>query len=346
MGKLSRIHDSFFKKTFSNKDNIRDFLKISLDNELYKELNLNSIDIDSSNYIDDSLKEHLSDIVIKTKLNSKDDKTSIDSDIYILFEHKSYKDKKVLFQLLKYMYLMWESDTKSNKPLRVILPLIFYNGKNKWDIKRNFSEQFQVKDAIKKYLLDYEYIFYNTRDFDFNAQKNIKIKDNVFLLSSLMLMKSAFNSDIDSIINIFSFWKEKGLINDRENLKFFFTYIVATKEVKKEKLLKILEENKLGGEEMPTLAREWIEEGKQIGLMEGMQKGMQKGIREGKQEGIQTGMQQGMQKGVQQGMIKGVQQGKTELILNMLNQGIKVEDVSKFTGLPIEEIKLITDKTN
>ncbi len=318
MGKLSRIHDSFFKKTFSNKDNIRDFLKISLDNELYKELNLNSIDIDSSNYIDDSLKEHLSDIVIKTKLNSKDDKISIDSDIYILFEHKSYKDKKVLFQLLKYMYLMWESDTKNNKPLRVILPLIFYNGKNKWDIKRNFSEQFQVKDAIKKYLLDYEYIFYNTRDFDFNAQKNIKIKDNVFLLSSLMLMKSAFNSDIDSIINIFNFWKEKGFINDRENFRFFFTYIVATKEVKKEKLLKILEENKLGGEEMPTLAREWIEEGKQIGLMEG------------RQEGIQTGMQE----------------GKTKLILNMLNQGIKVEDVSKFTGLPIEEIKLIVDKTN
>jgi len=89
-GKIGKVHDSFFKKVFNDEQNIRDFFKLSLPAEIYSEINLDDLDIDNTNYIDGSLKEHLSDIVIKTKLKSDDkEQEEIDSDIYVLFEHKS-----------------------------------------------------------------------------------------------------------------------------------------------------------------------------------------------------------------------------------------------------------------
>ena len=72
-------------------------------------------------------------------------------DIYILFEHKSYRDEAILIQLLCYMYLMWQKDFDAKRPLRVIVPVVFYHGKAKWNIPRNFNEQFDVSDEMRSF---------------------------------------------------------------------------------------------------------------------------------------------------------------------------------------------------
>ncbi len=123
----SKIHDNFFKKTFSDKKNIRDFLKLSLPEEIKGEIDYSFIQIDNTGYVSENIKGYFSDIVIKTRLKSKTGKDRpLNADIYILFEHKSYKDKRIFVQLLKYMYLMWQKDADNNKPLRVILLLASY----------------------------------------------------------------------------------------------------------------------------------------------------------------------------------------------------------------------------
>ncbi len=120
----SKIHDNFFKKTFKDKKNIRDFLKLSLPEEIKGEIDYSFIKIDNTGYVSENIKGYFSDIVIKTRLKSKTGKDRpLNADIYILFEHKSYKDKRIFVQLLKYMYLMWQKDADNNKPLRVILLL-------------------------------------------------------------------------------------------------------------------------------------------------------------------------------------------------------------------------------
>jgi predicted transposase/invertase (TIGR01784 family) len=102
--------------------------------------------------------------------------------------------------------------------------------------------------------------------------------------------------------------------------------MVSIKEVKKDKLLKIIEEKNIEGDDiMPTLAREWFDEGKQVGLMEGRE--------EGRQEGINLGIERGMQ--------RGMEQGKNEFILNMFGQGLEIDDISKFTGLSKAEVEEI-----
>ena len=55
------------------------------------------------------------------------------SKIYIIFEHKSYKDKLTLIQILSYCLVMWEKEINDNKKnLTPIIPFIFYHGKSKF----------------------------------------------------------------------------------------------------------------------------------------------------------------------------------------------------------------------
>ena len=51
MGKLDNVHDKFFKKIFEDKENIREFLKISLPEDILKSIELESIEIDPTGYV-------------------------------------------------------------------------------------------------------------------------------------------------------------------------------------------------------------------------------------------------------------------------------------------------------
>ena len=174
MIELHKIHDNFFKKTFNDVNNIKDFLRLSLPDEIKNEIDYDCIKIDTTGYISGKLKGSFSDIIVKTKLKRiKYKSIATDADIYFLFEHKSYKDNKVLIQLLKYMYLMWQKDSDENKPLRVILPLVFYHGKKKWDIPLEFNKQFKVKNELLKFLLNFRYIllsFTGRKTLDFSRR--------------------------------------------------------------------------------------------------------------------------------------------------------------------------------
>ncbi len=92
-----------------------------------KRFDLKSVKINDSSYIDENLKNHLSDLVVK--LHTKDGQKT---DIYILFEHKSYIPENIIWQLLRYQYMMFEEDLRAERKFRIILPVVFYHGKRKW----------------------------------------------------------------------------------------------------------------------------------------------------------------------------------------------------------------------
>ena len=107
MPDIYKPHDKFFKKTFQNVKNVKDFLKIALPDDILKYIDFEYIKIEQTEYIDRQFKGTLSDIVVKTRIknNIKQDKININNernkkretiektkylntDIYILFEHK------------------------------------------------------------------------------------------------------------------------------------------------------------------------------------------------------------------------------------------------------------------
>ena len=319
--KINNIHDKLFYTVFRNPENTAKFLSIAIPNPLFQRIELSQLKIDNTRYVSKKFKDLFSDIVVKTKMQAKSggkNNKKIDVDIYILLEHKSYRDLAILIQLLRYMLMVWEKDLAEDKPPRVILPVVFYHGKEPWDIPHSFNAQFDVDDEVKQFLLNYRYILFDTEDWDFRDEKNAGLRDNVFLLTALALMKSAFNEDVETILELFKFWHEKGFAGDKDKIMLFLTYISETKDIDQDKLKKILEESRIdGGDIMPTLAQRL------------------------RQEGIQEGRQEGRQEGMREGMREGIQKGKLETAKQMLLDKMSIKTIAKYTGFTEEELKAL-----
>lgn len=67
-----------------------------------KIINVNTLEPQKDSYINKDLEESFSDLLFKVDINEKE------GYLYFLFEHKSYEDKGIAFQLLKYMVEIWK----------------------------------------------------------------------------------------------------------------------------------------------------------------------------------------------------------------------------------------------
>ncbi|MEA3496860.1 MAG: Rpn family recombination-promoting nuclease/putative transposase, partial [Bacteroidota bacterium] len=134
--KKINTHDRFFKSLFSNKNGVREFVSKTISPSIVEKLDLNTLEIDNTEYLDNRLNSSFSDLVYNCKYGK-----SSNVKISLLFEHKSQPEKFPHFQLLGYMLRIWELQIKQNKELTAVIPIIFYHGKKKWDNK-GFEEYF------------------------------------------------------------------------------------------------------------------------------------------------------------------------------------------------------------
>ncbi|HQN74213.1 MAG TPA: Rpn family recombination-promoting nuclease/putative transposase [bacterium] len=71
MSKNEPVHNNLFGKTFQNIENTNDFIKGALPAGIVRKLDFSTSVIQSTSHVDDSLRSHLSDFVIK--IRTKDD---------------------------------------------------------------------------------------------------------------------------------------------------------------------------------------------------------------------------------------------------------------------------------
>lgn len=258
MRSIENIHSHFFEKVLSEVANAKTFLKFILPMPLQNRMDLTSISFDPTSYISPQYKSSFSDIVVKSR--TQDEQSPVD--IYFLFEHKSFPDEGVLLQLLRYMDLMWQKDYAEKKPLRLIVPIVFYHGKGEWQKPTQFIGQFSITEEWKPYLLNFSFILFDTNTWDWEAESSQPLKENIYLLSAMLLMKAAFNKELKLIRQVFQLWRQMGFIYEKERINFLLIYIVDTQDASLTELETMLEETKLKGEiVMPTLGQRLREEG-------------------------------------------------------------------------------------
>ena len=145
---LTNIHNIFFLHLLSKKQNAIDFLKISIPQGVFDQIDFDFLDFDMQSHVLPNLKSSIKDLVIKTKLKNKKE-----LDFYLLVEHKSSidnsKPKDVFIQIFKYIFNIIFEDYKNKKELRIVIPLVFYHGKNEWKIPANFSDIFDIDNCLK-----------------------------------------------------------------------------------------------------------------------------------------------------------------------------------------------------
>ncbi|WP_438315192.1 Rpn family recombination-promoting nuclease/putative transposase [Sporosarcina sp. FA9] len=288
--KIQNPHDKFFKETMGNVETAKDFLMNYLPDSVMRVVNLDTLEPQKDSFISPELEESFSDLLFQVDILGKE------SYLYFLFEHKSYPDKGLVFQLLKYMVEIWEAKMHKEyvKGLPIIIPLVMYHGTSNWRTVSSLGEMLlgydELPEDLKIFVPNFEHVLYDVSTY---TDEDIKGKAQTRIL--LTLLRDIFTKDGDklqeSILRSIHYLNE---LEDRqtgtEYLETIIRYVLSagkslTKHNVKKMITQIETNYPEGSEVTMTMAETWMEEGMEKGLKKGMEEGMEKGILKGREEG-------------------------------------------------------------
>jgi len=141
--------------------------------------------------VDKKLKEHLSDVLYRVPLNQGGNVL-----VYVLIEHKSYTDKWVALQLLRYLVQIWEDFRRNNKDQKLpfVFPIVFYHGRSGWTVSKKFSDLFEWEGETN-------YFSYLVPEFEYHLFDLTKYLDKDLigyapLAAALRLFRDIFRRDL------------------------------------------------------------------------------------------------------------------------------------------------------
>lgn len=167
-------HDAFFKQYLSHPQVATDFLRHHLPPAVAQQVDLTQLQLVKDSFVDERLRSHFSDLLYRTVT-----KEATPIALSLLFEHKSYPDEWVDFQVLRYQVNIWQqefeqiaaaraaAEDRHNLPpfgLTPILVLLVYHGKEEWKVSLRFARhltgladrQSPLAQALAPYVPDFQ----------------------------------------------------------------------------------------------------------------------------------------------------------------------------------------------
>jgi predicted transposase/invertase (TIGR01784 family) len=268
MNEVMDPHDSIFKQLLSRPEMAADFLQNYLPASIAALLDLTQLELQQDSYVDLALQKHFTDLLYKIQLKEGDI-----AYIYLLFEHKSYPDKDVAFQLLRYMVRIWEQKKDKANKLPPILPLVFYHGPTKWTIGLEFVTQFKGPDELRPYWPNFRYEL-----IDLSTYRDEEIRGGVWLQVYLLIAKHIADPGLGKRLPAILLLVRE-LVQQKSGLEMLYTLLryvsQSNRDVSSDDLQKaVLTALPAEGEVlMATLAEKWMEEGRTKGHEEGRVEG-------------------------------------------------------------------------
>jgi len=261
---IENPHDKLFKTVFSDPEDTASFLRAYLPESVVERIDWKSLNLLPLSFIDETFKESESDLLFCAKHKDK----HYGLYLYILFEHQSTPDKWMRFRLLKYMCRIWDDSFKENpeqEQLIPILPVVFYQGDNRWTYSTAFEDLFFDCNKNDSFIPKFNHFLIDQTGSGFEEMKGTA-KARI----AQILMKAAFYGQLESLYEeltgLLSQIPQTGGIN---YLTVFFVYIITTQGRKTVHDLIDLMKNKSMGGAMLTAAEEFKLEGKIEGKAEG-----------------------------------------------------------------------------
>ncbi|ASG78293.1 Rpn family recombination-promoting nuclease/putative transposase [Salmonella enterica subsp. diarizonae] len=248
-------HDAFFKQFLMHPDTARDFLDIHLPAEIRGICDLDTLRLESSHSVEESLKEQYSDVLYSVKMQG----TS--GYIHVLIEHQSTADKKMAFRMMRYAIAAMHRLLKDeNGPLPLVVPLLFYQEKTSpYPLSMSWLDMFALPELARRiYSEPFPLV-----DITVIPDDDIMQHRRIALLERLVTLISAEYTTESQLNSLLSYMVQRG---HTDQPQVFYRELA----------------NRLPQEESMMTLAEWFEE-------QGMQKGVREGMLEGKREGLQEG---------------------------------------------------------
>jgi len=98
----NKKHDLLFKGLFSVKKHLQDLVRGTLPRDILGKVHLDTLEYDPTEYVDREMGARFKDICFNVLYGNDRIK------IALIYEHKSYPEKRVYLQLLQYILNVWE----------------------------------------------------------------------------------------------------------------------------------------------------------------------------------------------------------------------------------------------
>jgi predicted transposase/invertase (TIGR01784 family) len=283
--------DKLFKAIFKTSAHVKEVMESAASGRLLRLLNLDTLRITDSSFVDEKLAENMADVVLECQTQASDPTL-----VCFILEHKSYVPAYPNFQVMHYQDQVWSYQTGNPKtePSPVV-PVLFYHGSVKWK-KRSWRQHLKGWDrAFKPFTPKGSYVLI---DLSSMPDKAIKRFRSGFLVTALLLMKHRLEREflLKNVMDIVNFVEsEEGIDEDIriDNLQKILRYLQGLRNVKWNEIVHKLQPLTKTNEVMTVL-----EEIKTEAYVEGKQDG----IEVGRKEGIAKGMEKGMEKGIEKGI--------------------------------------------
>ncbi len=284
---ITNVHDKFIRQILSNKELAIDFLREFLPETLVNHMDLQTLEHQDTSYINEELKESFSDLIWRVNMKGKESLR-----ISLLLEHKSYADPKVVFQLLEYLACGYRKQIREKQKPELIIPILYYHGKNNWKFRSLESYFAHYPDFMKKYLPWFEPEFVNLHKL---APEQILTLQNGLLSSAVMLQKYSFDpaglaTHIHSILENLSPYLESNATNA------IFVYMIHGTQLDERHFTESVQKlpEHMSTKAM-TLYDQIISKRKDQWIEEGMEKGIEQGITQSLQTTILNAFDNGVE---------------------------------------------------
>lgn len=270
--KKKKIHqpdDKLIKTVMREKENAQAYLK-NFYPELVEILEIEQLEPQTEGFLTAAFDLFESDIVYRCPFKNSEENLYLS----LIWENKLNPTKWIAIQLGLYIFLALDRMVKEKgRKVEPILPLLFYNGKEKWTPKtlNNIFEAHPYFDQFKRFLPSFDFLFKNIVEVP--TTELLKI-EQAFLRSALIAMASRhdFNLIIQNINVIFDEYLDY-------QFKSIFTYVYGITEPSKENMAAIVAQIK--SKDSKHKAQNALElilmEGEEIGLKKGEKIGIKKG---------------------------------------------------------------------
>ncbi|MFP4395355.1 MAG: Rpn family recombination-promoting nuclease/putative transposase [Anaerolineales bacterium] len=262
---LNNPHDRFFKESFSRQEVARDFARHYLPADVVTQLDLSVLNLVKDSFVDPELQEHFADLLYQTCLQDGEE-----AYLYLLFEHKSYPEPWIAFQLLRYLVRIWEQTIKQGPVdhLPPIVPIVVYHGVREWRIDQRFQGLFVERPALMRYIPDFRYQLCDLSDYS-----DEEIIGETLLRVTLLVMKHIYDGDLGARLpGIMSLLRE--LIQARSSLEYLEVVLrylsTAAPELDPEEVRHVVEESYYREIEVVpgSMADTWLKQGRAQGVLE------------------------------------------------------------------------------
>ncbi len=280
MSEISNPHDRFFREVFSRLEWSRDFIRTQLPLAIVETLALETLELRPGSFLDEELQQYFSDLLFRVKLQ-----TGREAYVYVLLEHKSYVERFVALQLLRYQVEIWEqvraeakAEAKTQKQRKAaklppIFPLVVYQGTRKWTVSQHFADLLESGEEWQPYVPHFQYALASVADI-----RETELFDAVLFRAAIRLMRHIFDADLaDKLPEIWSEFRDLAWGPETQGfLIVMLTYITSATSVSNEELVRSLETSVPEKEEtlMATLAKQWMEQGIEQGLLSSIRTGL------------------------------------------------------------------------